>query len=158
MLEILGKENNDFKVKDSESGNILKIEDTFAEMFSMWAGRILITAENERWALTGAQTATGFAASIIMSPAEAGVEGTLSPDKTPDGRPGALIQIYHRTRRDLKTQMILRIGQCIMTCPTTTALDALPKAKRRLKVGRSLRLFGDGFQKRDEMYGRKVWR
>ncbi|UCB61247.1 MAG: formylmethanofuran--tetrahydromethanopterin N-formyltransferase, partial [Candidatus Bathyarchaeota archaeon] len=135
-----------------------KIEDTFAEMFSMWAGRILITAENERWALTGAQTTTGFAASIIMSPAEAGVEGTLSPDKTPDGRPGALIQIYHRTRRDLKTQMILRIGQCIMTCPTTTAFDALPKAKRRLKVGRSLRLFGDGFQKRDEMYGRKVWR
>ena len=45
-----------------------------------------------------------------------------------------------------------------MTCPTTAAFDALPKAKRKLKVGRSLRLFGDGFQKRDEMYGRKVWR
>ncbi len=45
-----------------------------------------------------------------------------------------------------------------MTCPTTAAFDALPRAKRRLKVGRSLRLFGDGFQKRDEMYGRKVWR
>jgi len=158
MLEVTGKENNDFIVKDSESGNALKITDTFAEMFSMWAGRILITADTEKWALTAAQTATGFAASIIMSPAEAGIEGTVPPDKTPDGRPGALIQIYHRARRDLKTQMILRIGQCVMTCPTTTAFDALPEAKRRLKVGRSLRLFGDGFQKRDEMYGRKVWR
>ena len=158
MLEVRGKENNDFIVKDSESGHILKIVDTFAEMFSMWAGRVLITADTEKWALTAAQTATGFAASIIMSPAEAGIEGTVPPDKTPDGRPGALIQIYHSARRDLKTQMILRIGQCIMTCPTTVAFDALPRAKRRLKVGRSLRLFGDGFQKRDEMYGRKVWR
>jgi len=138
--------------------NDVEIEDTFAEMFSMWAGRILITADTEKWALTAAQTATGFAASIIMSPAEAGIEGTVSPDKTPDGRPGALIQIYHRSRRDLKTQMILRIGQCIMTCPTTAAFDGLPKAKRRLKVGRSLRLFGDGFQRKDEMFGRKVWR
>ncbi|NIU39473.1 formylmethanofuran--tetrahydromethanopterin N-formyltransferase, partial [Candidatus Bathyarchaeota archaeon] len=95
---------------------------------------------------------TGFAASIIMSPAEAGIEGIEAKDKTPDRRPGALVQIYHRSRRDLKSQMILRIGQCIMTCPTTAAFDALPKAKRRLKVGRSLRLFGDGFQKRDEKF------
>ena len=134
------------------------IEDTFAEMFPMWAGRILITADNEKWALTAARTATGFAASIIMSPAEAGIEGMVAPNKTPDGRVGTLIQIYHTTRRDLKTQMSLRIGQCIMTCPTTAAFDALPKAKRRLKVGRSLRLFGDGFQKRDVVAGRKVWR
>ena len=138
--------------------NGVEIEDTFAEMFSMWVGRVLVTAETEKWALTAAQTATGFAASIIMSPAEAGIESVVPLDKTPDGRPGALIQIYHRRRRDLKTQMILRIGQCIMTCPTTAAFDALPEAKRRLKVGRSLRLFGDGFQRRDEMYGRKVWR
>jgi len=102
--------------------------------------------------------ATGFASSIIMSPAEAGIEGNVPPDKTPDGRPGTIIQIYHRTRRELKQQMILRIGQCIMTCPTTAAFDALPEAKRRLKVGRSIRLFGDGFQRKDEMYGRKVRR
>jgi formylmethanofuran--tetrahydromethanopterin N-formyltransferase len=138
--------------------NNVEIEDTFAEMFPMWAGRILITADNEKWALTAARTATGFAASIIMSPAEAGIEGMVPPNETPDGRVGTLIQIYHTTRRDLKTQMSLRIGQCIMTCPTTAAFDALPKAKRRLKVGRSLRLFGDGFQKRDIIAGRKVWR
>jgi len=124
----------------------------------MWVGRVLITADNEKWALTAARDATGFAASIIMSPAEAGVEGVMASDETPDGRVGALIQIYHRTRSELKAQMILRIGQCVMTCPTTAAFDALPEAKRRLKVGRSLRLFGDGFQKRDEMGGRRVWR
>jgi len=135
-----------------------EIDDTFAEMFSMWAGRILITADSEKWALTAARTATGLATSIIMSPAEAGIEGIVSPEKTPDGKNGVLIQIYHHTRRELKSQMILRIGQCIMTCPTTSAFDALPEAKRRLKVGRSLRLFGDGFQRRDTFAERKVWR
>ena len=127
-------------------------------MFSMWAGRVLITAVNEKWAQTAAGVATGFASSIIMSPAEAGIESNVSPDKTPDGRPGTIIQVYHRTRHELKAQMILRIGQCVMTCPTTAAFDALPQAKRRQKVGRSIRLFGDGFQRRDEMFGKKVWR
>jgi len=149
-------------VKKDERGYILEngtiIEDTFAEMFPMWAGRILITAANEKWALIAARTAAGFASSIIMSPAEAAVETLVSPKETLDGRPGAIIQIYHSSRGDLKHQMSLRIGQCIMTCPTTAAFDALPKAKRRVKIGRSLRLFGDGFQKSGEVAGRKVWR
>jgi len=152
------KEAGEFVVKDRQSGNILRIVDTFAEMFPMWAGRILITAANEKWALIAARTAAGFASSIIMSPAEAAVEGLVSPKETPDGRPGAIIQIYHNSRNDLKHQMSLRIGQCIMTCPTTAAFDALPKAKRRVKIGRILRLFGDGFQKKGEVGGRKVWR
>jgi formylmethanofuran--tetrahydromethanopterin N-formyltransferase len=124
----------------------------------MWAGRILVTAANEKWALIAGRTAAGFASSIIMSPAEAAVETLVSSKETPDGRPGVIIQIYHNSRKDLKDQMSLRIGQCVMTCPTTAAFDALPKAKRRVKIGRSLRLFGDGFQKKGEVGGRKVWR
>jgi len=108
--------------------------------------------------LTAAATATGFATSVIMSPAEAGVEGIVPPEKTPDNRVGVLIQIYNRNRFELKNQMILRIGQCIMTCPTASAFDAMPNAKRKLKVGRSLRLFGDGFQKKGMVGNRKVWK
>ncbi|MEM2351970.1 MAG: formylmethanofuran--tetrahydromethanopterin N-formyltransferase, partial [Thermoproteota archaeon] len=48
--------------------------------------------------------------------------------------------------------------QCVMTCPTTAAFNALEGTPRKLKVGRSLRYFGDGFQKLDELYGRKMWR
>jgi len=138
--------------------NGVEIEDTFAELFEMWVGRVLVTAENEKWALTAANVATGYGSSIIGSPAEAGIEGTASPQETPDGRFGVLIHIYHQTRSDLKRQMVGRIGQCVMPCPTTAAFDALPEAARRLKVGRSLRLFGDGFQKKDEFAGRKIWR
>jgi formylmethanofuran--tetrahydromethanopterin N-formyltransferase len=139
--------------------NGVEIEETFAEAFPMVAGRLLITAASERWASIAGKTATGFASSIIMSPAEAGVEGKRVPaDKTPDGRPGVVLQIWHWSRRELKLQMITRIGQCILTCPTTAAFDAMPDAKRLLKVGRALRKFGDGFQKRDRLGNRTIWR
>jgi len=137
----------------------VEVEDTFAEAFPMIASRILITAETEKWAMTAATSATGFASSIIMSPAEAGIEGVpIPPEKTPDGRPGVMIQIYHRTGHELKMQMLGRIGQCILTCPTTAAFDGMPMAKKRIKIGRAVQLFGDGFQKGDTIAGRKVWR
>lgn len=151
----MSEETFTFKV---ENGNTCEIVDTFAEMFPLWAGRVLVTSDNERWALTAAAVATGFATSVIMSPAEAGIEGIVPGDKTPDSRVGVLIQVYSRDRFELKKQMIMRIGQCIMTCPTTSAFDAMPNAKRKLKIGRSIRLFGDGFQRKGLIGNKKVWR
>ncbi len=137
----------------------VEIEDTFAEVFPMIAGRILITADTEKWALTSARAATGYASSIIMSPAEAGIEGrTVPTSETPDGRPGVTIQIYHRTGHEWKMQMLGRIGQCVLTCPTTAAFDAMPDAKKRIRIGRAVRMFGDGFEKKDVLAGRNVWR
>jgi len=139
--------------------NGVEIEETFAEAFPMVVGRMLVTATSRIWAMTAGKTATGFASSIIMSPAEAAVEGTIvPPERTPDGRTGVFVQIWHRSRRELKLQMITRIGQCILTCPTTAAFDALPDAARKLKIGLALRKFGDGFQKRDKLGDRNVWR
>ncbi|NIM44100.1 MAG: formylmethanofuran--tetrahydromethanopterin N-formyltransferase [Nitrososphaeria archaeon] len=134
-------------------------DEDFAEAFPMIAGRVLITAKNKKWALTAARTATGFASSIILSPAEAGIEGRYVPPKmTPDGRIGAVIQIYHRTGRELKAQMITRLSQCVLTCATTSCYDFLPQAKKRIKVGTAIRLFGDGFEERDTLDGRRIWR
>ena len=151
------EKNQHFIVASKHNSGVI-VADTFAEMFPMWVGRVLITADSEKWGLTAATVATGLATSVIMSPAEAGIEGTVPSDKTPDGRVGVLIQIYHRSRFDLNEQMILRIGQCIMTCPTTSAFNALPEAKRRLKVGRSLRYFGDGFERKRVVGDRNVWK
>jgi formylmethanofuran--tetrahydromethanopterin N-formyltransferase len=139
--------------------NGVEIEDTFAEAFPMLAGRILITAQNEKWAMIAARTATGFASSIIMSPAEAASEGPfIPPEKTPDGRIGVMVQIYHSSKPELKGQIISRIGQCILTCPTTAAFDGLPSLKRKMKIGDAVRMFGDGFEKKDRIGDRKVWR
>jgi formylmethanofuran--tetrahydromethanopterin N-formyltransferase len=138
--------------------NGVEIEDTFAEMFPMWVGRILITADNEEWALTSARATTGFATSIIMSPAEAGIEKTVPQSETPDGRPGVMVQIYHAFGYGLKAQMLTRIGQCVMTCPTTAAFNALmDQPAKLLRIGKSLSLFGDGFQERGTVGDRKVW-
>jgi formylmethanofuran--tetrahydromethanopterin N-formyltransferase len=161
METVLGKKAELKVASKSANGFILEngveIVDTFAEMFPLWAGRVLITAQNEKWALIAANVTTGFATSVIMSPAEASIEGAVSADSTPDKRPGILVQIYNRDRFELKHQLMERIGQCIMTCPTTAAFDGLP-AMRKLSVGRSLRYFGDGFQKKTLVGHRKCWR
>ena len=159
-LKVVGYDDKDQSfIVESPMGHILKISDTFAEMFPMWVGRILITAVTEKWALASAEASSGFATSIIMSPVEAGVEKTIMSNETPDGRPGAVVQMYHRFGYGLKAQMMARIGQCVMTCPTTAAFNFLEAERvKRLKIGRSISLFGDGFQKRDKLGDRKVWK
>jgi formylmethanofuran--tetrahydromethanopterin N-formyltransferase len=159
-IEVLSYDNEKkvFTVKSPQTGHVCIIDDTFAEMFALWAGRILITAENKKWALTAANVATGFATSVIMAPAEAAIERPVSLDKTPDKRPGVLIQIYNRNRFELKHQLMERIGQCIMTCPTTAAFNGFEAAKRKLNVGSSLRYFGDGFQKKTMVGNRRCWK
>ncbi len=159
-LQVLSYNNDSkvYKVKSLQTGNICEVDDTFAEMFPLWVGRVLITAENKKWALTAANVATGFATSVIMAPAEAAIERFVPPEQTPDNRLGILIQIYNRDRFALKNQLIQRIGQCIMTCPTTAAFNGLPDTKRKLKVGRSLRYFGDGFEKKAMVGNRKCWK
>jgi formylmethanofuran--tetrahydromethanopterin N-formyltransferase len=146
-----------FTVKSSTTGNTCQIQDTFAEMFPLWTSRILLTAQNEKWAQTAANVTTGFATSVIMAPAEAAAERPVPAAQTPDNRPGILIQIYNKDRFALKHQLMERIGQCIMTCPTTAAYNGLT-GKRVLRVGSSLRYFGDGYQKKAMSGGRKCWK
>ncbi|MCW4006887.1 MAG: formylmethanofuran--tetrahydromethanopterin N-formyltransferase [Candidatus Bathyarchaeota archaeon] len=157
-LEILGYDEQQkvFNVK-TPSGNTLQIVDTFAEMFPLWAGRVLITAQNEKWAQIAASLTTGFATSVIEATAEAAIERTVPADQTPDKRPGILIQIYNRDRFELKQQLMDRIGQCTLTCPTTSAFNGL-QGKRTLNVGSSLRYFGDGYQKKAMVGGRRCWK
>jgi formylmethanofuran--tetrahydromethanopterin N-formyltransferase len=145
-----------FYVK-SPSGNVVKIQDTFAEMFALWVGRVLITAQNEKWAQIAASLTIGFATSVIEATAEAAIERAVPASQTPDKRPGVLIQIYNRDRFELKTQLMQRIGQCTLTCPTTAAFNGL-LGKRTLNIGSSLRYFGDGFQKKAMVGGRKCWK
>ncbi len=158
-LRLVGGGEGYFEVKHLQTGNLCIVDDTFTEMFPMWMGRILITADTEELALTAARTATGFASSIIMSPAEAGIEKAVPASETPDGRPGVVIQIYHTMGYALKAQMIARIGQCVMTCPTTAAFNAQPERPAKLlRIGKSLSYFGDGFQTRDSLGEREIWR
>ncbi len=139
--------------------NGVPIEDTFAEAFPMTACRLVVTAETPGWARTAGQVTTGYAASVIGCDAEAAVERTLSPDETPDGRPGVSLLLFAFSREALQKAVVNRVGQCVLTCPTTACYNGLPVVKEKaLRVGGTLRFFGDTFQFSKKLESRRFWR
>jgi formylmethanofuran--tetrahydromethanopterin N-formyltransferase len=139
--------------------NGIPIEDTFAEAFPMTAARLVVTAETPAWARTAGQVATDYAASVIGCDAEAGIEGTLTPEETPDGRPGVSLLLFAFNRDALQKAVINRVGQCVLTCPTTACYNGLPLVKdKNIRVGGNLRFFGDGYQFSKKLEGRRYWR
>jgi formylmethanofuran--tetrahydromethanopterin N-formyltransferase len=134
------------------------IEDTFAEAFTMRVARIVITARTPTWARHAAAKLTGFATSVIACKCEAGVERELAPGETPDGRPGISILLMTMGKDDMPKRLIERIGQTVLTCPTTACYDGLPEAPDRVAVGSGLRFFGDGFQASKLIGGQRYWR
>ena len=138
--------------------NGVVIEDSFAEAFTMRAARIVITAKSAKWARQAALNLTGFATSVIGCKCEAGIERELSGTETPDGRPGLAVLFLTMDKESLPQRLIERLGQTVLTCPTTACFDGLPAAPARLAVGKALRVFGDGFQSSKVVGGRRYWR
>jgi formylmethanofuran--tetrahydromethanopterin N-formyltransferase len=133
------------------------IEDTFAEAFGMRATRLVVTADSAGWARIAAETATGFATSIIACGVEAGIERVLDPAETPDGRPGIAILLFAINREALAKAVRDRVGQCILTCPGTACYAGIADGEP-LPMGRVLRYFGDGLQAAKRLAGRRFWR
>ena len=138
--------------------NGVPIEDTFAEAFTMRVARLVITGRNARWAREAAVKLTGFATSVIGCKCEAGIERELSESETPDGRPGISVLFLTMDKESLPEQLIVRVGQTVLTCPTTACFDGLPNVPDRLAVGKALRVFGDGFQASKLIDGKRYWR
>ncbi len=137
--------------------NGVEIEDTFAEAFGMYGARVLITAKNTKWALTAATSMTGFATSVIACGCEAGIENIVGADETPDGRPGVNVLVFAMSEKSLEEQLIKRIGQCILTSPSSACFNNLD-GEVKLPVGKKLRFFGDGFQSSKLLGDRRFWR
>jgi formylmethanofuran--tetrahydromethanopterin N-formyltransferase len=134
------------------------VEDTFAEAFPMTAARAIVTADTAAWAAVAGQTMTGYATSVIACDAEASIEKTLTPEETPDGRPGVSILCFAFSRDALEKALTNRVGQCVMTCPTTACYNGLPLGEKTIDVGGRLRYFGDGWQISKRLAGRRYWR
>ena len=134
------------------------IEDTFAEAFTMRVARIVITGRSTRWVRAAALKLTGFATSVIGCKCEAGVERELAASETPDGRPGVSVLFMTMSKDDMGKRLIERIGQTVLTCPTTACYDGLPGLPDRVGVGSALRFFGDGFQSSKVVAGERFWR
>ena len=137
--------------------NGVVIEDTFAEAFSMRATRIIITAINYKWARHAAETMTGFATSVIGCKIEAGIEKVIGNHETPDGRPGISVLLFCPDKKGLEQQLQTRIGQCVLTCPTTAVFAGL-ESEDQISLGKDLRYFGDGHQTSKKIGNKRFWR
>ncbi|MFC6047492.1 formylmethanofuran--tetrahydromethanopterin N-formyltransferase, partial [Methylobacterium hispanicum] len=124
--------------------NGIPVEDTFAEAFDVAGTALIVTNDTARWAMIAATVMTGFATSVIGCGAEAGIDAELSPEETPDGRPGVRILLFGFEPNGLKDQLIKRVGQCILTCPGTAAYAGVD-GPTKIKLGGAIRYFGDGF-------------
>ena len=137
--------------------NGVTIDDTFAEAFPMKATRIVITAHNLEWARHAAVAATGFATSVIACGCEAGIERELGAEATPDGRPGIAVLIFSMSGKELAKQIERRVGQCVLTCPTTAVFAGIAEGEA-VALGKNLRFFGDGWQTSKVIGGVRYWR
>ena len=137
------------------------IEDTYAEAFRSIYVEFLVTARDRHWVEQAVQATTGNASSTIMCDCEAGVDHFVDPDSTPDGRPGAIVQLHvPRFRKDrlqaLEQAALTRISQNVLTCPTASCFNLID-GDDYFKLGRKVAYFGDGHQKRIQRHGRKMW-
>jgi formylmethanofuran--tetrahydromethanopterin N-formyltransferase len=134
-----------------------EIVDTFAEAFPMWGARVVITAATPAWALEAGRSMTGFATSVIGCKCEAGIERELDADETPDGRSGVSVLLFAMDRDGVAKRLVERVGQSVLTCPTTACFNGLD-TEEEVDVGGRLRFFGDGYQASKMLGGRRYWR
>lgn len=139
------------KIKSTE------IVDTFAEAFKLYGSRIIITAQTKQWALAAAQSITGFATSVIGCKCEAGIETELDAGDTPDLRPGVSVLLFAMDAESVGKRLVERIGQCVMTCPSTACYNGLEDGTAVI-VGGQLRYFGDGHQISKIIGNNRHWR
>lgn len=137
-----------------------RIDDTFAEAFPMVGTRVIITAVDLELAMLAAMECSGNASSVIGCDAEVGIERGLHPDKTPDGRPGVSVLAFAFNKKSLEKAVAARVGQNVLTCPTTACYSGLPAGQKadRIKVGAQLRYFGDSFQISKKLDTNRYWR
>lgn len=135
--------------------NSIEIEDTYCEAFSGYFARVLVTAINKTWLDICAHEATGYGTSTIHCDSEAALDVYVSPDETPDNRPGAALMFFVNDKNKIDNVLLNRIGQCILTCPTSACFDRMeesldPEKEFEVKTGFKLKFFGDKFEEKIE--------
>lgn len=136
----------------------VEVEDTYCEAFEGLFTRFVITARDRRRLVQAAYGSTALP-STVFGEAEGGVERWLRPMETPDGRVGAIVQIWVNCGRGagerLEQELGKRVRQGILVVPTTRVFDALPSGDTidaMAKIGHC----GDGYEGVIRRYGREL--
>src|SRR5690606_4716807 len=147
----------DLLIMSAKTINGVVIDDTFAEAFGMSGLGLVITADTLKWARIAATVMTGFGTSVIGCGAECGIDRELSPDETPDGRPGVRVLMFGFSPDALAPQVKNRVGQCVLTSPGSACFAGI-EGTTRMGLGQGPRFFGDGWQTSKRLGDRRLWR
>lgn len=149
------------KIEMSGSG---MVEDTYAEAFDGLYLRMIVTADDEETVRRAAEDATAMP-SVVIGRVEGGVEAWLKPNETPDGRPGALIQLWGRidpskplsdSVKKLEVEASYKIRQDILVKPFTSLYDASMDPIGSMDMMERVGHCGDGYEWIEERNGREV--
>ena len=91
-----------------------------------------------------------FFAFIEISP-------TFVLNETPDKRPGFSILMFSMSGKELAKQIEKRVGQCVLTCPTTSVFNGFDSGEK-INLSKNLRFFGDGWQISKVINNKRFWR
>ncbi|HID20091.1 MAG TPA: formylmethanofuran--tetrahydromethanopterin N-formyltransferase [Methanophagales archaeon] len=136
----------------------MEIEKTYCEAFDGLVARICITARDEKRLKRAAFGASALP-STVFGESEGGIEKWLNEDETPDGREGALVQLWvnygENAVKKLDYEISKRIRQGILVVPTTSVFNALDsewKIDTMDRIGHC----GDGYETVELRFGREV--
>ena len=141
-----------------------KIDDTFIEAFAGIYCRVIVTADDVETLCKAASDSTATP-SVVIGRTEGGVERYLSPDETPDKRPGAILQFwgeinpkktFAESLKKFETELSYRIRQDILVKPFTAIYDAMPNAEGKLDMMERVGHCGDGYEWVENRHGREV--
>lgn len=124
-----------------------KVEDTFFEGFHGIYVRAIITGPNEKVVKQAAYDSTSTPSAVIGR-VEGGVEGFLDKDKTPDGRPGAVVQYWFGSNdlEKFELELSYRIRQDILVKPFTRVFNYTDNPEGYISMEKQVGNCGDGYE------------
>ncbi|MHC1611333.1 MAG: formylmethanofuran--tetrahydromethanopterin N-formyltransferase [Candidatus Methanospirareceae archaeon] len=137
----------------------MEIEETYCEAFEGLFTRICITAKDDKRLKQAAYNATALPCTVFGE-SEGGIEEWLNEDETPDGRKGAVIQLWvnyaEGAPERLEYEISKRIRQGVLVVPTTSVFNALDSPDGLIDVVDRIGHCGDGYETFEHRFGREV--
>jgi len=136
----------------------IEIEDTYCEAFDGLFSRLLITARDDKRLERAAFGSTSLPCTVFNE-SEGGVENFLSGKETPDGRKGAIVQIWvnygKKAEEKLEYELGKRIRQGILVVPTTRIFNCL-ESDEKIDIMEKVGHCGDGYELVEKKFDRKM--
>ncbi|RLI91365.1 MAG: formylmethanofuran--tetrahydromethanopterin formyltransferase [Candidatus Altiarchaeales archaeon] len=136
----------------------IEIENTYCEAFDGLFSRLLITARDDKRLRKAAFGSTSLPCTVFNE-SEGGVERFLSEEETPDGRKGAIIQIWvnygGKAKGKLEYELGKRIRQGILVVPTTRVFDWFD-SDEKIDIMDKVGHCGDGYEFVERRFDREM--